>query len=108
MNKYKIYKVQNSEGRVVSNHDSYSALGNAKKAAGNCQWRLDVGSKIVEYEVTEVPVSEVEINLLIIQKESTDYRGQKQMHEIKSIAGYDMNKQKVKTIQDTSKISFNK
>lgn len=58
---YKVFQIQNSQGQNIGKNKYYNTLRNAKNAAHNCVWRLDDGSKIVELEVNEVPLSEIKI-----------------------------------------------
>jgi hypothetical protein len=64
MNK-RIFKIENSKGKSVGNHDSYSSLPRAKQAVRHCLRRLDNNSNIVEYEVSEVPSSKIHIGIAI-------------------------------------------
>lgn len=66
---YRVFQIQNSEGKNIGKKQYYSTLGNAKNASHNCIWRMDKGSKIVELEVNEVPISK--INIIVKEVEST-------------------------------------
>jgi hypothetical protein len=68
---YKVFQIQNAEGKCIGNHQYYTKLGSAKNAAHNCTWSLDDGCKIVELEINEVPISEIKI--LIKKTKKTNY-----------------------------------
>ena len=68
---YKVYQIQDSEGKSVGNHQYYETLKAAKGAAHNCCYRLDSDSKIVELEVNEVPISI--IHIFINREEKMSY-----------------------------------
>lgn len=58
---FRVYQIQNSAGQSIGKKQYYKRMSVAKNAAYNCASRLDKGSKIVELEVSETPLSEVEI-----------------------------------------------
>lgn len=70
---YKVYQIQSAAGHNIGNKKYYNTLGNAKNAAHNCTYRMDKGSKIVELEISETPLSIV--NIITLEKPKTNYRG---------------------------------
>ena len=104
MNKYKVFKIVDSQGSSVGKQEYYTTLGKAKCGARHCIWRLDPGSKIIELEVSEVPISEVEIIMKTERKKN--WTGE--FYNDNTISGFSdqENTNKKEEVPSTEKIIF--
>lgn len=108
MRKYKVFKIERSNGNNIGKHSSYSTLASAKRALRNCEYNMDVGSKIVEYEVSEVPISILELDIKV-ETHTRRYGASEYTYTTGTFLGFKGDPKKdTKQIQIQDKISFNK
>jgi len=108
MNKYKIFKVLNAEGTIITSKKDYKSFNFAKKGASAAIHRLEKGCKIVEYEITETPIEETIINITTESEEYTTWFGSTCTRIKTKIVGYgEKNTEIIEQNILDKKISFN-